>query len=337
MKTKLSLLVCLLLASAQTLLAWTGAGTTGDPYLITSTADWKQLAADVLAGNSYSGTYFTMTADIDADGVSVGSADKPFSGTFYGCMNTLTYNRGEFVPSVGPTYVNDYCAPFIRLDGATIRDLKVTGRVYSDHMHAAGIASMIDGKGTTRIINCHVSSLLQAGPSVSSDASFGGFVGNVNEGCTYVPTLANCTFTGGIDGSATRSSGLVGYTNLQINFKSCIFDPAVTPLQNELATLVRMKDGVECTFDECYYTRSMGTPQGTCIFTEVQVPEGCTAKIVSEPFIRLNGNNYYTSGTEVRLTVPQGTTFDHWNSPSGCFISDPWTADGVHTLADVHS
>ena len=132
-------------------------------------------------------------------------------------------------------------------------------------------------------------------------------------------------------------SGLVGYTNQQINFKSCIFDPFTTPLQNELATLVRMKDGVECSFDECYYTQSMGTPQGTCIFTEVQVPEGCTVQIVSEPFIKLNGENYYTSGTEVSLTVPEGTTFDHWNSPSGCFISDPWTADGVHTLADVHS
>ena len=90
--------------------AWDGSGTSTDPYLINNAADWRQLADDVSGGNSYSGLYFEMTADIDAEGISVGKSDKPFSGTFSGGMYTLTYDRGGAMPDRFE-YVDDYCAP----------------------------------------------------------------------------------------------------------------------------------------------------------------------------------------------------------------------------------
>lgn len=74
--------------------AWDGNGTSTDPYLINNTDDWKQLADDVSGGETYSGTVFRMTVDIDADGVSIGGEEKPFSGTFDGDGHTLTYNAG---------------------------------------------------------------------------------------------------------------------------------------------------------------------------------------------------------------------------------------------------
>lgn len=80
-----------------------------------------------------------MTANIDAQGVSVGQSGKPFSGTFDGNMYTLTYNRGGLV-SGHNEFVNDYCAPFSLLEGATVRHLKVTGSIFSSHKWAAGIA-----------------------------------------------------------------------------------------------------------------------------------------------------------------------------------------------------
>ena len=49
----------------QGVLAWDGSGTSTDPYLIQNNADWRQLADDVIGGNSYSGKVFRMTADID--------------------------------------------------------------------------------------------------------------------------------------------------------------------------------------------------------------------------------------------------------------------------------
>ena len=34
--------------------AWNGSGSSGDPYLIASTADWNTLASNVANGNTYS-------------------------------------------------------------------------------------------------------------------------------------------------------------------------------------------------------------------------------------------------------------------------------------------
>ncbi len=331
------------LATAQSTWFLEGEGTESSPYLISSTADWQTFARLVnTMGNNYEGKYIRMTADIDANGLSVGGTMddtntimRAFSGTFDGDGHTLTYNRGEST-SQDVTFSEDACAPFIRLEGATIRHLYVTGSIYSNHMHAAGIASQIDGSEVTTIMDCHVSSLLSAGESISNDASFAGLVGNVNETCTADSILIkDCSFTGSIIGYAKRSSGLVGYTNRHVTFENCFFDPKMTPFSDECATFVRMASGVACTFSECYYTAVMGTVQGRGIFTKVEVPTGCTAEIISEPFMTRGGKKYYVSGAQVRLTVPEGTQFDHWAENSGCFVSDPWTAGGVHTFSDV--
>jgi hypothetical protein len=130
-------MIALLCTIVQSVWAWDGEGTSASPYKIRSSADWKQLADDVNGGNSYSGKYFEMAADIDADGISVGSDSRPFSGTFSGGMYTLTYDRGGAKPDRFE-YAEDICAPFIKLDGATIRHLKVKGSIFSRHKHCAG-------------------------------------------------------------------------------------------------------------------------------------------------------------------------------------------------------
>lgn len=50
-----------------------GTGTSSAPYLIKSSADWKELATQVASGNSYIGKYFMMSDDLNTDGVQVGS------------------------------------------------------------------------------------------------------------------------------------------------------------------------------------------------------------------------------------------------------------------------
>ena len=336
---RLKWLTVFLLLIGQTALAWEGSGTSADPYLINDATDWKQLATNVTGGNSFSGKFFRMTADIDVEEQSVGLENKPFSGTFDGDGHTLTYSRGgstetDFV------LVNDYCAPFVRLDGATIRHLNVAGAVYSKHKFAAGIASIIDGSEQTTITDCHVSSILYAGEGLQADATFGGLVAVVKKECTAEPLIKDCSFTGSITMYAAGCSGIVGYAHRSVKFENCLFDPReypYAPYVNSCATFVRMPEGVESTFEGCYFTTQMGTAQGKSIFSEVLVPDGCTAQILSEPLIKLYGKKYYGSGAKVRLTVPEGTQFDHWIDNNGCFISDPWTANGVHTISDPHA
>ena len=321
MKQRLFLGFALLCTIVQMAWAWDGSGTQTDPFKIQTSADWRQFARSVREGYSFYGKFFEMTADIDAEGSSAGTELFGFSGTFDG---------GGVQP------VNELCAPFIHLDGATIRHLKVTGTVYSSHKFAAGIASLIDGTQTTTIDDCHVSSELWADNSIISDATFGGLVGAVSERCTQGPVVRNSSFTGEITAFATCSAGLVGYTfKMPVTFEHCLFDPRTIPYVDGCATFVRTAPGVECSFKECYFTQVMGTEQGEAVFSAVEVPEGCTGEIVSEPTVNFDGNRYWQNGATIRLTAPDDADFNHWETNSSCYINDPWQRSGTQVIGDV--
>ena len=81
--------------------AFSGNGTASNPYQITSAADLQQLAADVNAGNSYAGTYFTISSDISLNGITwtpIGNGARSgssytgnaFSGIFDGAGHTIS-------------------------------------------------------------------------------------------------------------------------------------------------------------------------------------------------------------------------------------------------------
>jgi len=331
MNRKVLFMFALLCAVAQGAWGWDGSGTQTDPYKIKTSADWRQFARSVREGYSFYGKYFEMTADIDTDGSSAGTELNAFSGTFDGGGHTLTYNRGA---SNQP--VNELCAPFILLDGATIRHLKVTGAVYSSHKFAAGIASLIDSRMVTTIDDCHVSSTLWADHAIISDATFGGLVGAVSERSTQSPVVKNSSFTGEITFDATCSAGLVGYTfKMPVTFEHCLFDPRTIPYVDGCATFVRTAPGVECTFKECYFTKVMGTEQGEAVFSAVEVAEGCTAEIISEPTIDFDGQKYWQNGATIRLTAPDDADFNHWETNSSCYINDPWQRSGTQVVRDV--
>ena len=336
MKQKAITLLALLLITVQYMWAWDGSGTQTDPYKIQSSADWQEFAIKVSMGNSYQGTFFKMTNDIDANGINAGTSTFAFNGTFDGGGHTLTYNRGEN-NAQGVQAVDDYCAPFVLLNGATIRHLRVTGTIYSKHMHAAGIASLITGANPTTIDDCHVSSHLFGTNNLSNDASFGGLVGEVLSTCSASPVIKNCSFTGSFGGWVTSSSGMVAFTSKQgITFEHCIFDPKVVPsVEGTPATYVRMAPGVVSSFKECYFTQTMGTSQGVAVFKSVEVPENCTVEIVSEPTIDFDGNKYWQNGATIRLSAPDNADFNHWETNGSCYVNDPWQRSGTLVLQDV--
>ena len=336
MKQKAITLLALLLITVQYMWAWDGSGTQTDPYKIQNSADWQEFAIKVSMGNSYQGTFFKMTNDIDANGINAGTSTFAFNGTFDGGKHTLTYNRGDN-NAQGVQAVDDYCAPFVLLNGATIRHLRVTGTIYSKHMHAAGIASLITGANPTTIDDCHVSSHLFGTNNLSNDASFGGLVGEVLSTCSASPVIKNCSFTGSFGGWVTSSSGMVAFTSKQgITFEHCIFDPKVVPsVEGTPATYVRMAPGVVSSFKECYFTQTMGTSQGVAVFKSVEVPENCTVEIVSEPTIDFDGNKYWQNGATIRLSAPDNADFNHWETNGSCYVNDPWQRSGTLVLQDV--
>lgn len=74
-------MLALLMLMTQGAWGWNGSGTSSDPYLVTSAADWNDLSA-ASAADTYSGKYFCQTADITGVTTMVGTETTPFDG-FY--------------------------------------------------------------------------------------------------------------------------------------------------------------------------------------------------------------------------------------------------------------
>ena len=124
----------LLIMVAQGAWALSGGGTLSDPYRIASASDWNELATNVNNGTTYSGMYLCLTADISVTNTMVGNSEEhSFRGTFDGRGHTLTisYNTSS-----------DITAPFRYIQGATFKNLKVTGSITTTKNLAAGIAGL---------------------------------------------------------------------------------------------------------------------------------------------------------------------------------------------------
>ena len=104
MKKILSILTILFICGWTNVKAvgWTGSGTVGDPYQITTDANLALLATNVNAGTTYSGVYFKLMNDISLSGYAnwtpIGSvttlsptfSGTPFSGNFNGNSQTIS-------------------------------------------------------------------------------------------------------------------------------------------------------------------------------------------------------------------------------------------------------
>ena len=173
--------------------AWNGSGSSGDPYLIASPADWETFATST---DEYSDTFFKLTADITVTTMRT----ETFSGTFDGGGHTLTFNY---------TATGNNAAPFAYITGATIKNLRVAGTINTGYKFAAGIAAEC---GTTTITNCQSSVTINS--SVDGDGTHGGLIGCQSSGTL---TINSCLFDGELMGAKTTGcGGFVGWvTNIQ--------------------------------------------------------------------------------------------------------------------------
>ena len=226
---------------AQAAWALSGSGTLSDPYRIASASDWNELATNVNNGTTYSGKYLCLTADISVTNTMVGNSEEhSFRGTFDGRGHTLTisYNTSS-----------DITAPFRYIQGATFKNLKVTGSITTTKNLAAGIAGLntnavasfdqcmtditINSSSTTEVgwsrVDYH-GGLLARTNSVNvniTDCFCGGSVNGSNSAsstsycASFVGVAVGCTV------SATRCLCTTSYTNVTIWNPLCHADAAV--------------------------------------------------------------------------------------------------------------
>ena len=224
-----------------------GLGTQASPYLIASTTDWNNLVSAVNAGETYSGNYFKMTANV---GTVSTWMTRTFSGTFDGDGNTLT---------VDYTATSQRCGAFGYLGSASIQNLKVAGTISTAYQAVGGLATWCNEGASAYITNCRVSTIISS--SVSGDGTHGGFVA-YTDGKLY---FTGCVFDGSLTGSTTNAcSGFVynsGWNGAAVSLTDCLLAPSsVTIGTGASATFVR---GTAPTITNCYYTQTLGTAQGT--------------------------------------------------------------------------
>ena len=236
-----------------------GEGTEESPYLISDDLEWASFAFYVNSGNSYSGKFVGLDADISVSEMAGSSETYSFQGTFLGNGHTLTFTKG----SAESAFDEEYCAPFRHVKNATIQDLKVAGAIYTSRKFTAGLVA--HSYGTTNITDCQVGTFIHS--ILNGDGTHGGIVsmpsGTLNiEGCAYTGRLLT-------NNGTNNCSGFVGWSgqNTAIVITNSLYDPSGDipsgwSAINHGATFVYGNRG---NITNCYYTETMVSAQGTLV------------------------------------------------------------------------
>lgn len=293
--------------------ALSGSGTEGDPYKITSPADWNAFADAVNGGYTYDGKFIKLMNDItltinNTDGTDripgivennkAGKAIYWFSGTFDGGWNTIIFNVGTSETACNPLHLYSPSSPFRAIDGAIIKDLTVTGTIYSSNKYNSGLVGYAFNTNTKRsnnINNCTSSIIIDLKHySDPSDCSSAGFVAENKHGRI---NFTNCIFNGTIDKgsnhiSGAKGAGFVSYNSgTKLYFTNCTMAGIITLTEN-YSTFWRSGDA---TFSNAYYVNNYGgIPASGCYQAPTDAPTDNIAKIYTK-----NSTDYYVPGAVI--------------------------------------
>ena len=269
-----------------------GKGTESAPYIIGSIADWDVFALLVSNGISFNGLFVKLTSDISVSTMVGISETNSFQGTFLGDNKTLTFTKG----SAESAFNEEYCAPFRYVKNAVIRNLRVTGDIYTARKFAAGLVAR--SYGETTFTDCHVTTAIHS--SVGGEGTHGGFValpeGNISfTGCVYTGRL--------LTNNGTNScGGFVGLHNGKtFNFTHSLYAPDTTaPADGETtitagcATFVR--GGSPANGSTCYYTETMGTEQGSKVIVLASAPSNFGSMVQDYGTVKVYDNGLLVAG-----------------------------------------
>ena len=155
----------------------------GDIYTIKTAEGWNYFCRRMEVDgdlNGFSGKTVVLAGNITVTTSMAGSGKDPFKGTFDGDGHTLTFNHTASAPC---------SAPFQNTNGATIRNLHVTGQINGGIWHNMG-GLVGSASGNLTIENCHVSTRISS--TINGEAGHGGIVGYVQ----YTNYLVDCNITG---------------------------------------------------------------------------------------------------------------------------------------------
>ena len=265
-------------------------------FPIATAADWQAFCALVNSGQTTLNAKLTQDVDLGTDIAMVGTANKPYAGTFDGQNHTLTVNWDA-------GSAKDV-APFGRVNGATIKNLRTEGSIRSDGYFLGGLIDEAYG-GSNTVANCV--SAVNITSSYTSNRC--GAAGLVNYVFTYAHvTINDCLVKGSINATTEKGKkGMGGFVYVQNGaciMNNCLYagtNNADNSNNNCYTFAPTNTSGATTTLNNCYYLNPCGEAQGTQVTAE-QLKNGYVAH-------KLQGTREETVWGQVlgTDTIPQPT------------------------------
>lgn len=207
---KALILLALVIAVAIPAAAYTGTGTSADPYVITTAEELKmmnnssayfKLGSDIVI-NDVSKFTFENSVITEANGAEAWTPIENFTGTLDGTFTKVNY----YITGLYVTEDNENGGLFATLNGATIKNVNFDFALVESDEYAGIIAGKAEG--TTTITNC-VASGSVIGKTTKSMNTAGGIVGCLGKDATISTCASYATVTGATSYSA-NVGGVVG-------------------------------------------------------------------------------------------------------------------------------
>ena len=245
-----------------------------DCYEIASKADWQAFCALVEDGQTAVDAKMTKDVDLETDITMAGTANKPYAGTFDGQNHTLTVNWDA-------GSAKDV-APFGRVNGATIKNLRTEGSIRSDGYFLGGLIDEAYG-GSNTVANCV--SAVNITSSYTSNRC--GAAGLVNYVFTYAHvTINDCLVKGSINATTEKGQkGMGGFVYVQNGaciMNNCLYagtNNADNSNNNCYTFAPTNTSGATTTLNNCHYLNPCGKAQGTQVTAE-RLKSGEMAKLL---------------------------------------------------------
>lgn len=282
-----------------------GTGTTEDPYILNSIADYNEFVEKCAMDPTYLAKSYKQTADINLGSSwafqPVGSEDAPFSGTYDADGHSLI--KGVYRTETG----GEPTAMFRYTNGATIKNLKLADwELTSKAQFLGGIAGI--AKKTT-FENCSVSGKFHqsvradfSSDSITNiDAGMAGGMAALADTCTFT----GCIFDAQLSATGRNIGGIAGWA------RCCSVSKCSATATSELHTPYHCAGSIagvmtcNTTVSECSSACSISSYAycgGMVGYLQSGLIENC---VISSRARVSTGKNYYAGGIAGAI-LPRG-------------------------------
>ena len=241
-----------------------------DHYEIKSVADWKTFC-ELVNNAGQNGMNVKMTADVNigSDIAKAGTSSTPYRGTFDGQNHVLTLNWKD--------NENSDIAPFRRVSGATIKNLRTEGSITARYYYLSGLIDEAAG-GNITVSNCVSNVNITSTHNDPCRAA-----GLVNYVFTNAhATINDCIVKGSINATTDKGQlGMGGFVYVQngtLVMNNCLYVGTNNAYSDgeKNNTFAPTNTSGATTLNNCYYLNACGKKQGEQI-SEAQLRNGYVA------------------------------------------------------------